>query len=148
AVILRRRAASLGDVLLPQERGIGRLGTPLPIPFGDEPLFVSIDVRPTMLGRLAEFLFKPPLLYLEVTLNDGKEQRFRFIPAIAREGFIATPLVKTSTDFVLLAAGARADEIAPVTAMRLVGEPGSGLAYSAEVTYTVQRLDRAKLALG
>jgi hypothetical protein len=143
-VVLRRRAAALGDLLVPAGGGTGHLDHPLPIDFGSEPLFVSIDLRPTLLGGLAELVLKPPPLRLAVTLQSGEERLYGLVPGIARVGFVASPLIATPKDFVALAEGSDAGP--PISALRVVGGFGGRLAYRSAFRFEVQRLDRTRLA--
>lgn len=69
------------------------------------PMWLSIDIRQTMLGRLAETLFKLPQVEIDLTLGDGTVVRHRYIPDIGRSGFIASPYLATTTDLIDLAAG-------------------------------------------
>jgi hypothetical protein len=145
-VVLRRRATPVGELLRPGESGIGTLAQPLPIRFGEDPVFLSLDLRLTLLGRLVEFLFKPPHLQLGVTTADGGEQIYRLIPGIAREGFVVSPMVRTARDFVVLAEGGGAGDVRPVTAVRVLGNFPSRLAYGSTFAYAIRFLDRARLA--
>jgi len=144
AVVLRRRATPLGELLQPAGDGIGHLDRPLPIELGKEPLFVAIDLRPTWLGRFAELALKPPQLRLAVTLHNGEERLYRLIPGIAEVGFIVSPLIATAQDFVTLAEGGNA--LPPISALRVVAGFGGKLAYRSAFRYEVRRIDRAQLA--
>ena len=147
-VLLRRRAAPIGDLLDSPVGGSGELGAPLPIEFGPDPVFLSLDVKPTLIGRIADLLLKPSFLYLGVTTSQGSEQIYRLIPAIAREGFIASPVVRTNSDFVRLAEGTSAENMQRVRSMRVLAGFGGRFTFEQKITYTVQRIDRAKLVAG
>jgi len=145
-VLLRRRPSPIDELLTPPIGGRARMGAPLPVAFGADPVFLSIDVRPTLFGRLADLVFKPPLLYLGVTPIGRPEQVFRLIPGIAREGFIASPMIQTAWQYVLLAEGAPAERVAPIGSIRVFSGPGGDLSYRQQFTFTVRRVDRTKLA--
>ena len=147
-VLLRRRQAPLADLLGAPVGGSGELGAPLTIEFGPDPVFLSLDVKPTLIGRIADLLLKPSFLYLGVTTTQGTEQIFRLIPAIAREGFIASPVVRTNRDFVRLAEGTSAENMQRIKSMRVFAGFGGKFTYEPTITYTVQRIDRARLAAG
>ncbi len=147
-VLLRRRAAPLGDLLGSPVGGDGELGAPLPIEFGPDPVFLSLDVKPTLLGRIADLLLKPSFLYLGVTTTQGTEQIFRLIPAIAREGFIVSPVVRTNRDFVRLAEGTSAENMQRVKSLRVFAGFGGKFTYEPTISYTVQRIDRTRLVAG
>jgi hypothetical protein len=68
-------------------------------------VFTTIDVRPTIAGRLANLLFKSAEIYIDVHYADGMEKGYRLIPAMAREGFFLSPLIETGADYLALAVG-------------------------------------------
>jgi hypothetical protein len=74
-----------------------------PLPQGT--IFARIDVQPTLWGRLAGLVFKSAPIFMDVRYSDGTEARYRFIPAIAREGFVLSPLIASQADYVSLALG-------------------------------------------
>ncbi|ALP62206.1 hypothetical protein AN416_06045 [Paraburkholderia caribensis] len=72
---------------------------------GHAPLWISIDANRTMLGRVAETLFKLPQIEIDLTLDDGTVVHHRYIPEIGRSGFIMSPYMTTGQDLLDLAAG-------------------------------------------
>jgi hypothetical protein len=144
-LLLSRRQAPVGDLLAPGSAGIARLGETMPIEFGSEPVFLSLDVRLTLLGRALDFLFRAPLVSVAVTTADGVERVYRLVPGIAREGFVASPLIESPTEFVRLAEGAGADELRKVTAMRVFSGLSAHLAYEPEIPFRVHHLRRDRL---
>ncbi|WP_427915037.1 hypothetical protein ACPWT1_09015 [Ramlibacter sp. MMS24-I3-19] len=81
--------------------GSGHLGTPFRLPAAG-PLWAEIDVSPTVLGRLAGLVFKLPPLTLVVRYADGSRKTFRFVPSMARAGFLLSPTVSSARDLVAL----------------------------------------------
>jgi hypothetical protein len=145
-VLLRRRREPLGEILSAGESGEARMGDSLPIEFGSEPLFLSLDLRLSLPGRLLDVLYRPAFVYLGVTPVGGREQVYRLVPAIAREGFVVSPLVRTASDYLLLADGVSAERIAPVRAIRVFAGFAGNLTHDQQFTFTVRRIDRARLA--
>lgn len=68
-------------------------------------VFSKIDVQPTFAGRLATFLFKSAMLYIDVEYIDGAKASYRIIPAMAREGFFISPLIENSIEYLALSIG-------------------------------------------
>jgi hypothetical protein len=68
-------------------------------------MWVNVDARPSLLGRLARSAFKLPELEIDLTLVDGSVSRHRFIASIGRSGFIVSPYLTTAADLVYLTAG-------------------------------------------
>jgi hypothetical protein len=71
----------------------------------DMPLWASVDIQPTLLGKFASALYKLPELEIELTLDNGKVQRRRFIPAIGRAGFVLSPFLNQTEDILAVAGG-------------------------------------------
>ncbi|CAG9213081.1 conserved membrane hypothetical protein [Paraburkholderia sabiae] len=67
--------------------------------------WLTLDVRPTLIGKLAKTAFKLPELQIELTLDNGQVVQHRFIPAIGKTGFIVSPYMTGPQDFILIAAG-------------------------------------------
>lgn len=65
-------------------------------------IWVEIEIKHTLLGRLMRFLFKLPELSVKVILNDGEEKVFRIIPEMIKTGFLLSPLVENNDDFIEL----------------------------------------------
>jgi len=86
-------------------QGSYHLGEQVDLPEGEHMLFAEIDVAPTLWGRLALIVFKSVPLDISVSLVDGSHHTYRFIPSMARTGFILSPLIESNTDFVHLAVG-------------------------------------------
>jgi len=65
-------------------------------------IFVKIEVKPTLLGRLMNILFKTSELRIQIFLENGKSNNYRIIPGMAKSGFILSPLVENTKDFETL----------------------------------------------
>jgi hypothetical protein len=70
---------------------------------GAHAVWAAITVQRTIAGRLLNFLYKMPLLWLHLTYADGQEQEFRFIPGSAQSGFLLSPAVRDNAEFAVLA---------------------------------------------
>jgi hypothetical protein len=68
-------------------------------------IFAHIDVQPTFLGKLANLVLKSAALHIDVQYVDGTDVRYRFIPAMGREGFFLSPLVANAENYISLATG-------------------------------------------
>jgi hypothetical protein len=83
------------------------LGSEVPVPVTNEGVMAEIDVQPTLLGKLFTTLYKPPELRISMSLSGGETKAFRFIPGMAKAGFVLSPLVEGTKDFVLLVSTGR-----------------------------------------
>jgi hypothetical protein len=68
-------------------------------------IFAHIDLQPTSWGRLASLVFKSAILYIDIEYTNGSQGRYRFLPAIAREGFFLSPLISNNEAYLQLSAG-------------------------------------------
>lgn len=82
-----------------------RFGEAIDLPSTSDLLFVQIDIRPTLWGRLASTLFKPGHLELDVTLEDGSSRQYRIVSGMAKTGFLLSPIVESTEDFARLYTG-------------------------------------------
>jgi hypothetical protein len=104
-IYLKKRPTPVESKMSVVMEGSQKLGKNISVPQGEHIFFAEIDVEPTILGRLATIAFKPTPLYITVDLADGQIKRFRFIPSMAKTGFILSPLIKSTSDFTQLAGG-------------------------------------------
>jgi hypothetical protein len=90
AVAPRRLSTSklaLGEALEVSERGA-------------QPTWISVDLTPSLFGRIRKFLYKQPLVQLVVEDTAGQTTRYRMPPEEGRAGFIINPLIEDVADFV------------------------------------------------
>jgi len=87
---------------VPQSRRTYSLGENIPVHRSTRPLFVSITIKPTLLGELASLLYKRAHLWLQIRLVDGSERRFRFIAGMGETGFLISPIVESTEEFTYL----------------------------------------------
>lgn len=81
-------------------------------------MWVDVDARPSLLGRLLSGVFKMPELEIDLRLVDGSVVARRFIASVGRSGFIVSPYLATASDLVYLTAGSSSS--CRVTSFRLV----------------------------
>lgn len=63
-------------------------------------LWVRIEYELNILGQLRRFLFKPPLVRLNVTDETGGTSRYRLAGPVGETGFLLSPLTHDVTDFL------------------------------------------------
>ena len=100
---LKKRVAPAGMNRTTVLQGSYQLGEKVTLPATNPMLFAEIELPPTLWGRLSMLLFKPDPLYIEVTLVNGENKAYRFIPSMARTGFVLSPLVESTVEFAQLA---------------------------------------------
>jgi hypothetical protein len=102
---LRRRLKPIEELLGHASIETVAFGQDIALPDTEEPQFLRAKIEKTWLAKFVEVVFKPPVVSVRLTYADGKQQRYRIVPAIAEAGFIISPLVARSSDFLLLASG-------------------------------------------
>ncbi|MEW6752033.1 MAG: hypothetical protein AB1505_13800 [Candidatus Latescibacterota bacterium] len=124
---LERTAEPRQHALVPvatQEVGLGEW---LAVPsVAEGPLWATVDLRPSLSGRLWAALYKPPEALLELRLRDGSAPVYRLVPAVAREGFVLSPAITDRLSFPLLAATDGRTYLAPQEADLVRIVPGRG----------------------
>jgi hypothetical protein len=81
--------------------GVVRLGEPIQLEdFGDASLWMEISVKPSLLGRIREFFYKPPKIRLAIWSTSSSVRPARFpapVPMLSA-GFLASPLLLRGSD--------------------------------------------------
>ncbi len=80
-----------------------RLGEEVALPVSPNGFaWATLDLEPTLAGRLASFLFRPPLLTITIRYANGRVDHFRLVSALARAGFLLTPSILNTADMLSL----------------------------------------------
>ena len=132
-----------------------------PIHFGDivpmppatnGPIWATIRINKTLLGKIASALYKPPSLWLSVFTHDGERLRYRLVPSLAGSGFLLSPVIRNPMAFAELARGNGLRDLADkqADAISLTAETGSGLTecYRSPMRLRLFRLDYPGQDLG
>jgi hypothetical protein len=69
-------------------------------------VFARLRADLSIAGRVTRLLFRPPLVYIVVLLSDGRAVIHRFPRPLAEAGFILSPYVESTADYVALAGDA------------------------------------------
>lgn len=103
-ILLKRRAGPLksASAMLPLGSHSARIDERIPVPRTTGPLFVSLSIEPSTLGKLEQTFFKLPELDLHIRTADGGEASYRVVSGMMKTGFLLSPVVSTNADFVHL----------------------------------------------
>lgn len=71
----------------------------------DRNIWVEIDYRFSLLGKLRRFFFRPPLVQLRITDEKGVESVHRLPRPIGEAGFMLNPVINDLLDFMRAAGG-------------------------------------------
>ena len=135
-LVLDRRARPLSVSLVEQARTNTTFGADISLPT-EGPLFLRLDIREALLGKLVGLAYKPPLVHLVMTYADGSNERLRLIPGMIADGMVVSPTISTIDQYIALATGAPIAAPVP-TAIRV--ETDGAWAYRPEITAIVEQL--------
>jgi hypothetical protein len=105
---LRKKATVIKDVAGVKDdfyNARHELGEEVSLPEANDPLFATVEITPTLLGRVFGALYKQPRLYISMRLRDGRVIKYRVISNMMKTDFLLTPLVENAREFALLGAG-------------------------------------------
>jgi hypothetical protein len=101
--VLQRRDVPLHWGLTPLGTVQTATGTRVAVPAASEgPIWARIDLQQTLRDRIVTTLLAAPLVFMDVTLSDGRHSRYSLIADLAREGFLLSPLITTADQFAQL----------------------------------------------
>jgi hypothetical protein len=110
--VLQRRSTALPWRLEPLGHVETETGRAVAVPSAAEgPIWARIDVGATRRDALRAALLAEPLTYIGILRSDGATSGFRLVRALAREGFVLSPLVQDTADFARLMSLQRDEEI-------------------------------------
>ena len=145
--------AALAAPSAPQLQVTPRLGETVTLPPWQGPLWAWIEPRPTLAGRAASALWRAPFINIRLDFEGGRSRVYRLIPGMSRAGFLLSPVVTSTLDFIRLRAP-QGDQAAllnrPIAMALLVGHHGK---WAWQRNYTLQLAPialpplRAKLAM-
>ena len=141
---LRRKpgAKAAAPTELPLLRGAAALGHEVALP--DLPTglgWITLDIRPTLLGRLVNFLFRPPALFISLRYGDGHMVRYRLLSDLARTGFLLTPPVSDTEGMLRLLLPERTAPEHKPSALVVSGESGTRLLWQAGYAVDLRSID-------
>jgi hypothetical protein len=70
------------------------------VPISTDPIWVTIDMKKTTLGKLVELLYRPPPIRLYLAQSGDETVRCRLIPDVAAGGFLLSPVIRQTSQIV------------------------------------------------
>jgi len=103
--LLQRRETPLAWRLVPLGRVETATGNIVEVPSAaDGPIWARIDLHQTWRDAAITALVSAPLTYIGIALSDGQGRGYRLVPALARDGFLLSPLIEDTAGFMRLLA--------------------------------------------
>lgn len=105
-VLLKRKPelqahANTTEILNSQQH----LGEIVQVPLSDQPIYLEVNIKPTLLGKLIALVYKPAQLRMHLSLVDGETKQFRVIANMMQSPFLLSPLVDNIRSFTFVNAG-------------------------------------------
>jgi hypothetical protein len=120
-----------------------KTGAVIALPNMDGPLFAEVELKPTLVGRLAIALFNPPQLRIALGLGDGTSRSYRVISEMMSTGFLVSPLVSNTEEVASLVAGSNLPKRNPrVDTISIAPSYGGTVFWSGTYTLTLKRYIR------
>lgn len=90
-------------------------------------LWAELNIQPTLLGRVVSFIFKLPRLHIVIQQKNGVEADFRYIADMGRGGFVLSPVVVSTKDFLAVGRFLKGEDMDDKTAksLSIYGEFGT-----------------------
>lgn len=100
---LEKNKVSMHAVNIVQgEATLHQLGETVELPKSDRILVARFDIKPTILGRIANIFYKPAELHVSLELESGQLRTYRVVSGMLKSGVVISPLVENTFDFGLL----------------------------------------------
>lgn len=96
------------------------------------PIFVEIEITPTLWGMMTSIFFKPPQLQATINLLNGTQRRYRIIANMAKSGFLLSPLIEDTAEFGLLFSSNQLIENKKVTSISITASPSTTKQWNCE----------------
>lgn len=74
-------------------------------------IYSEIYIKKTLFGNIINTLFKSPILYIELTFDNGTTEKKRIIPGIASKGFILSPYLDNINKFLDFSRGKNSGKV-------------------------------------
>jgi hypothetical protein len=145
-LLLSRSAVPREYHLTPLQNISARFGEPASPPFATNgPVWAEIEINNSLVGNMLSTLYKPPMLLLTVSLRDGDQYDFCLVPAMARSGFLLSPVIEDNRSFAALFSTAGQARLAGREVMSMTisahTRSGSTVCYQSPMQIRFYRLD-------
>jgi hypothetical protein len=141
-VLLKKRSEPITVEAIPVSQVTTTWLERVDVPTSALPVWVSITLHKTVIGTLLNVLYKPPLVDLSVTFDDGTKEDFRLVPELGSAGFVLVPFIRSKEEFHDFMTDWQRNGRGThrVSAIAVAGETGVRWAYRADIKVEFARL--------
>ncbi|MCI1001181.1 hypothetical protein HWD97_13935 [Ochrobactrum sp. C6C9] len=148
-LVLQKRALALDNIETNGGPIHARLNEEVRLPDMAGPVMASITIKPTIIGKLLNVFYRPPLTELVISYHDGSVETYRVIPGMLSEGLMVSPLVKSPSDYLLVSTGhLEAGALQKAKSVMVRAGFGGILAYRSDIDIQFSILDNKALRDG
>ena len=61
---------------------------------------LQLDISDTVRGKIRKLFYRPAYIFIKLKMKSGITQKYRLLPALARNGFLLTPLILKTEDVI------------------------------------------------
>jgi hypothetical protein len=130
--------------IVPIQKIEAQMGHWFPVPESTDPIWVTLNVRPTIAGRSVRMMYKMPPLVLGIGTRSGDVESYRFLADVAAGGFLLSPRIWERLSFAEMYSSNWKRELGESDVVQLVlsfaGNP-TGYCYHDEIDVTFSRLE-------
>ena len=120
------------------------LGSDVEMPETDAAIFAEVNIQQTLIGRLLSFLFKPQPLSITLEFVSGQKATYKIISTMAQSGFIISPLVINTNDFIFLLDKYQQPWRKYIKSINISPKNGRSILWSDKYTIKLSKLDVPK----
>ena len=106
----------------------------------NRPLWLRVDLPPSLLGRIRGFFYRPPPVKLKIQTTRGETSEYLMPLPQGRTGFIVSPLIEDFVDYLRFASAAPAKRAAQVSVQIA---PGDEIYFARAARYELSSLPPA-----
>jgi hypothetical protein len=124
--LLRRQAQPAPVLISPLVSASYQTGAKVALPSNAPFIWAELSIQPTLLGKVLGIIFKPPQLQIEYYFAGAPPVQFRYVAGMGQTGFLLSPLVQSTRDFMALSLSGARDYASPEVpiAIRLMPQYG------------------------
>jgi hypothetical protein len=104
AALLAQKSKLLGGVTV-------QTGDWIDVPSTADGVWASVNLRPTLAGKIVLAAYRLHIVTIQMLLIDGRTVTHRFIPEMGENGFLLSPYVGSTDDFLRTAAGMNSNQV-------------------------------------
>lgn len=145
-LLLTRAAHPKKFWLTPLKTLNSQIGARIDLPDADRALiWAEIEIKASLIGKLAIAAYKPPILNIEATQKNGLTHHYRFVPKMGAAGFLLSPLIADNQSFAQLTNEENRGGLTDLKAIRITSASNSeelvNLCYNQTISVQFYRLE-------